>query len=208
MDITSTDTSSSSSTSVLLQHPSLEEPLPAIFPADMLDPTRYDTAPSCLFSPSSSNSLSDSQGRLWGWMKGTSCLFRKPSETAIAAAAAAAGSSGIIWDTAPLCTGVPNGETSLADDSGQLWGWQQGRSCAFRGKAPSVSRMKGQLPIEPMHTLWENAPSCSSDPTIGNTLPDTFGRFWGEENGQACAFKVSLKRFCSKRSGKQVAMLT
>jgi hypothetical protein len=123
-------------------------------------------------------------------MRGTSCLFRHlDSTTAAAAAGRAAGKSAPSWDTATVCKGVPNGETSLMDTEGNLWGWQKGSSCSWRGIKPAVVR-HGQLPIEMQPMLWEDAPACVSNPTVENTTPDAFGRFWGEEDGKTCAFKV------------------
>ncbi|KAF6259764.1 hypothetical protein COO60DRAFT_1269840 [Scenedesmus sp. NREL 46B-D3] len=189
--------------------PSLEEPLPEVFPAELLDASRYGAAPSCLFPPSAGNSLSDAQGRLWGWMRGTSCLFRAPdSATAAAAAAAAAAAPQLAWDTAPVCEGAANGETALMDGRGQLWGWQGGASCSWRGVRPAAVR-RGQLPIEMLPTLWEHAPACLAEPLVEGTLPDAFGRLWGEEGGGSCAFKVRgplperrllLMRRCSRCS--------
>jgi hypothetical protein len=178
-----------------ISDPSLEEPLPEVFPAELLDSSRYALAPSCLFPPSATNSLSDAQGRLWGWMRGSSCLFRQlDSTTAEAAAnATARAASKLAWETAVVCNGVPNGETSLMDEEGNLWGWQNSRSCSWRGIKPAVVR-RGQLPIEMQPMLWEEATACLASPTVENTMPDSFGRFWGEEEGRTCAFKVGSCR--------------
>jgi hypothetical protein len=126
-------------------------------------------------------------------MRGSSCLFRQ-LDSATAAAAADATSrvaSKLAWDTAVVCNGVPNGETSLMDDEGNLWGWQKGASCSWRGIKPAVVR-RGQLPIEMQPMLWEEAMACLASPTVENTMPDAFGRFWGKEEGRICAFKVGL----------------
>lgn len=75
------------------------------------------SAPSCTKAPTSLNSVADSSGRLWGWEKGVSCVFRAaavgPSQPVSYAATT--------WQAAPTCWGVPTPQTSVLDDLGRLW---------------------------------------------------------------------------------------
>jgi hypothetical protein len=70
----------------------------------------------------------------------------------------------------------------------QLWGWQAGQSCAFRGRY-SENTGQGQI-------TWFAAPSCKFTPTTVNSKPDVDGRLWGWQAGkggkmESCAFRVS-----------------
>jgi hypothetical protein len=62
---------------------------------------------------------------------------------------------------------------------GQLWGWQQGRSCAFRiqNGTDKVS--------------WASAPVCKDPPNHYRSVRDDLGRLWGWEGNQSCRFSAS-----------------
>lgn len=69
------------------------------------------------------------------------------------------------WPSAPTCHGKPNGHTSTPDAEGRLWGYQDGRSCAFR--TPND---------QPITITWDNAVSCTNKPTTSNSVFDAQGR--------------------------------
>lgn len=139
----------------------------------------YATAPTCARAPISLNSVADSTGRLWGWEKGISCVFRASA----VAPTQPVSYSATTWQSAPTCWGVPTPQTSVLDDMGRLWGWQQGASCAYR----SIPPLRGVSPAPLVE--WESAPTCMFAPTRQNSVPDTNGRLWGWQNSQSCAFR-------------------
>jgi hypothetical protein len=139
----------------------------------------YAQAPTCNRAPTILNSVADSSGRLWGWEKGQSCVFRAVSVSTTQPVSYAA----TTWQAAPSCTGIPTPQTSVVDDLGRLWGWQYGQSCAYR----SVPPLRGTSPA-PM-VEWESAPTCLFAPTQQNAVPDSKGRLWGWQNSQSCAFR-------------------
>lgn len=51
------------------------------------------------------------------------------------------------------------------------------------GKGPKPSPAQGSDP------LYDTAPSCSSAPTMANSVADTLDRLWGWENWQSCVFR-------------------
>lgn len=83
------------------------------------------------------------------------------------------------WGTAPACTYTGAG---LPDKLGRKWGYQNGKSCAFReAAAPAVPD-------------WEKAKECSYKLTDTNSLTDKVGRRWGYEtsSGTSCTFKTQI----------------
>lgn len=89
----------------------------------------------------------------------------------------------VSWLAAPSCWGVPNPRTSVMDDLGRMWGWQDGASCAYKSFPP----IRGSSPAP--EVTWEAAPPCLFTPTRENSVPDTKGRLWGWQNAASCAFK-------------------
>lgn len=84
---------------------------------------------------------------------------------------------------------------------GKMWGWQKGKTCAFRAKYPGVAEaLKPVMAAKPLSVpakisvVWDNAPVCPFAPTKTNTATDTFGRLWSWDNNRSCAFRVS--EFC------------
>jgi hypothetical protein len=99
----------------------------------------FDAAPACEGQPTASNSVSDSQGRKWGLLRGVSCAFKvlasassRPQAAARAAAAsslgAAAPSSRAVldaWEVAPACRRGPDSQW-VADSKAKKWGLEDG----------------------------------------------------------------------------------
>jgi len=139
----------------------------------------YAVAPTCTRAPTSLNSVADSSGRLWGWEKGQSCVFR----AAAVAPTQPVSYSATTWQSSPSCWGVPSPQNSVLDDLGRLWGWQNGASCAYR----SIPPLRGSTPAP--EVAWEAAPACWFAPTRQNSVPDTKGRLWGWQNSMSCAFR-------------------
>jgi hypothetical protein len=136
----------------------------------------YTEAPTCLFPLTRSNSMADDQGRFWSLMDGKECVFR-PAAAAIPRPVA----KSVSWQDAAACIEQPNESNSVADESGRLWGWQEGASCAFKsdnvtpiGSRSDVARVAtgsdgdatGRLSV-----VWEAAPSCSFSPNRANAVP-------------------------------------
>ncbi|WIA09369.1 hypothetical protein OEZ85_008775 [Tetradesmus obliquus] len=157
----------------------------------------YAEAPTCLFPLTRSNSMADDQGRFWSLMDGQECVFR-PAAAAIPRPVARF----VSWEDAPACEEQPSESNSVADDSGRLWGWQAGASCAFKNEEAAASAAKGDAArvaapdaaaaaaeASRVSVVWEAAPSCSFSPNKGNAVPDTYGRLWSWENGRSCAFR-------------------
>jgi hypothetical protein len=149
----------------------------AAVPLLLLQP--YATAPACSQAPTSLNSVSDGSGRLWGFEGGRSCVFR----AAAVSPSQPVSYTAVSWQAAPTCSGVPNARTSVSDDLGRLWSWQNGQSCAYRS-FPPIPGARGAQTIS-----WEAAPACKFPPTRENSVPDTMGRLWSWQNGVSCAFK-------------------
>jgi hypothetical protein len=130
-------------------------------------------------APTSLNSVSDGNGRLWGWERGASCAFRGNSVSPSQPVSFAA----VSWQAAPNCYGTPNPRTAVTDDLGRMWGWQDSRSCAYKNFPPAAgARFAPEV-------SWEGAPACAFPPTRDNAVPDSRGRLWGWMNGRSCAFK-------------------
>lgn len=113
--------------------------------------------------------------RLWGWQDGRSCAFRGQSRQA-------PGPPGVVlvtWDSAPACAGRPWGSNAVRGADGQLWGWEAGKSCAFRTVSASSQA-----------AAWAAAPRCSNDPRFHfQPVRDSLGRLWGYENGVSCRLR-------------------
>lgn len=136
----------------------------------------WKEAPSCNFEPTSANSVPDKQGRLWGYIGGTSCAFKSVSGKAAVT---------VSWDTAADCTGIATTSNSVYDSNNRLWGWQDNRSCAFRGAKVQAPGVPGQELV-----TWETAPNCKGIPWGSNAVRGADGMLWGYENGKSCAFRA------------------
>ena len=84
------------------------------------------------------------------------------------------------WDNARACAAAPNATNAVLDNSGRLWGWETGVSCACK-TAPT-----------PIYTS-ETAPECGPTGGSAELVQDSMGRFWGYENGHSCVVKVSAQ---------------
>jgi hypothetical protein len=93
----------------------------------------------------------------------------------------------VTWDTAAGCSGHATRSNSVRDQSGRLWGFQQGVSCAFKGDA---THKQVDLPGEPVIT-WAYAPACTQDPDARNSVRSEQGQLWGWEQGRSCAFRIN-----------------
>jgi hypothetical protein len=78
----------------------------------------WELAPACPFAPTSTNSVKDRSGRLWGWSGGKSCTFKAPVYD--------------LWFSAPACPPSLPQDSAVKDKSGRAWGWFNGTSCAWR----------------------------------------------------------------------------
>lgn len=136
----------------------------------------WSKAPPCDFEPTGANSVPDRQGRLWGWIAGTSCAFK--SVTGKAAVT-------VSWDTAADCAGAATTSNSVSDSNSRLWGWQDGRSCAFRGTQQQAPGVPGEELV-----TWESAPGCKGIPWGSNAVRGADGMLWGYEGGKSCAFRA------------------
>jgi len=132
----------------------------------------WDTAVTCNGDATTGNSVYDGNGRLWGWQDNRSCAFRgqqqlDPSKR---------DQKLVTWETAPACKGIPWGSNAVRGADGQLWGYEDGKSCAFRH--PQASQA----------VTWAAAPPCVGAPHYYKPVRDSFGRLWGWENGRSCRF--------------------
>lgn len=114
--------------------------------------------------------LAPGAGRLWGWQAGRSCAFRD-QRTQLPSPP---GQVLVTWDTAPVCKGKPWGSNAVRGADGQLWGYENGASCAFRKAATTQA------------TMWASAPPCMGIYSYYKPVKDAMGRLWGWENGQSC----------------------
>ncbi|KAF8071154.1 rimM [Scenedesmus sp. PABB004] len=73
------------------------------------------------------------------------------------------------WEGAPACVAKPTGVAATRDGAGRLWGFESGRSCAYRG--------------------WDEAPPCAALPQGDAARPDAAGHVWGFEGGVSCAWR-------------------
>lgn len=153
--------------------------------------TSYDTAPTCQFQPTKTNSVADSHGRFWSMQDGKECVFRAQISTKLQP-------RDVTWEQAPSCGGKPTQYNSVMDGNNRLWGWQSGQSCVFKddkqqplGHTAAASR-KVSKPSGRVGLVWEAVPTCTAAPNTANSEADTFGRLWGWENNSSCAYRVSL----------------
>lgn len=137
----------------------------------------WENAASCGGSkPTTSNSVYDQHGRLWGWQEGRSCAYRGSGVQA----PPAPGQVVVTWDAAPACAGVPDARNSVRNPQGQLWGWENGSSCAFRIQ-------NGANTI-----TWATAPVCKGSPNHYTAVRDKLGRLWGWEDNESCRFTTQF----------------
>ena len=68
----------------LLPLPHITPTFPAWPPVAPLMQVKWETAPACTAAPTSTNSMPDAQGRLWGWdaVEEDNCAFKNPSSGA------------------------------------------------------------------------------------------------------------------------------
>ncbi|WIA42828.1 hypothetical protein OEZ86_008756 [Tetradesmus obliquus] len=146
------------------------------------------TAPACQFSPSRSNSVSDSQGQFWSLMNGKECTFKAASAAARKAAEAAGAE--LTWEGAPLCTAAPTKATAVADAAGNLWGFEGGSSCTYKDENGASQKLKNKNKPASLPMLWEQAPVCDFAPSKDNSTADALGRLWGvDAQGRGCTFR-------------------
>uniref|UniRef100_A0A383WJ56 Uncharacterized protein n=1 Tax=Tetradesmus obliquus TaxID=3088 RepID=A0A383WJ56_TETOB len=146
------------------------------------------TAPACQFSPSRSNSVSDSQGQFWSLMNGKECTFKAASAAARKAAEAAGAE--LTWEGAPLCTAAPTKATAVADAAGNLWGFEGGSSCTYKDENGASQKLKNKNKPASLPMLWEQAPVCDFAPSKDNSTADVLGRLWGvDAQGRGCTFR-------------------
>ena len=99
-------------------------------------------------------------------------------------AATAAARSPPTWLQVPPCSFPPSSINSVADASGNLWGWQDNASCGFKGSYSDVSDALGSV-------SWAAAPACQTAPSTHSAVLDIDGRWWGWQGGVSCALRVS-----------------
>jgi hypothetical protein len=94
------------------------------------------------------------------------------------------------WQTARPCIGLSAEANSVADLQGNLWGWQNGRSCAFRSPQPGeVAAAQAQTwEQQQQQQEWETAAACEQAPTVFTSVSDSLGRLWGWAWGRSCRF--------------------
>lgn len=132
----------------------------------------WENAASCSGRATTSNSVFDSNGRLWGWQDGRSCAYRGAGVQA----PPVPGQEVVTWEAAASCSGSPDARNSVRNPQGQLWGWENGKSCAFRIQ-------------NGVHTIsWAAAPVCKGKPNHFTSIRDKLGRLWGWENNESCRF--------------------
>ncbi|PNH03541.1 hypothetical protein TSOC_010363, partial [Tetrabaena socialis] len=172
----------------------------------------WDVAPACVGAAGQGGA-----GRSWGWENGRSCALRVSSSyqpTPSAQPEVHTDPAGP-WASAPICTAGPTPDNSKRDSSDRPWGWENGRSCAFRGAAAATtaqvtatasavataststavaavataisSSMPATFATGDVHT----APGCRGQPTMGTSQPDSVGYLWGWQDGGACVFRGS-----------------
>lgn len=132
----------------------------------------WDNALTCSGDATLSNSVYDSKNRLWGWQDGRSCAYRQAKSQASPDPHQAV----ITWDAAPTCSGTPDARSSVRNPQGQLWGWEGGKSCAFRIQ-------NGKQAVS-----WVTAPACRNSPNQFTVVKDSLGRLWGWEDNRSCRF--------------------
>lgn len=95
-----------------------------------------------------------------GFQNGKSCAYRgNPVQSP-----PAPGQVVITWEAAASCAGAPDARNSVRNPQGQLWGYENGKSCAFRiqNGAPKVT--------------WVTAPVCKGKPNHYTAVRDDLGR--------------------------------
>lgn len=151
------------------------------FPYGSFNLADYDQTPSCDFAPTAGNTLADKLGRLWSYMDGKECVFRAPRDAALLRSgssaildsnsqyiavskdnggrsggtqgASALSGSALTWESAPVCDAKPIILNSVVDSEGNLWGWENEKSCAFRGFQVRSTATYDTLPTnEPNNT--------------------------------------------------------
>ena len=130
----------------------------------------WGNAPSCKDNPTTTNSVYDRSGRLWGWQDDRSCAFRGTRLQTTGDA----NKPVLTWASAPACRGVPNTMNSVKTRAGEIWGWEDGSSCAFRIVDNGFS--------------WMRAPRCKGLSNYYNSVRDSLGRPWGWEDNRSCRF--------------------
>jgi hypothetical protein len=63
---------------------------------------------------------------------------------------------------------------SVKTRAGEIWGWEEGASCAFR--------------IQDNGFTWLSAPKCKGLSNYYNSVRDSLGRSWGWEDNRSCRY--------------------
>ncbi|WIA33528.1 hypothetical protein OEZ86_006652, partial [Tetradesmus obliquus] len=145
----------------------------------------WAAAPSCGAMPTAASSMPDAEGRLWGWNQNTKkpCACKDPKNHVLFYVDYAPGS----WLHTPACKSAPFPEDSVADSHFRVWGWDDGRLCAFKDdqqQPTPINKKNNRL-------AWADAPACTQEPkpTLDNAVPDRMGCLWGWQLDRNCAFK-------------------
>lgn len=144
----------------------------------------WTNAPSCSGAPTTTNSVFDKQRRLWGWLpdSGRSCAYhgivqeQQQPQPQLQADGTETTYKIVLWEDAPSCNGTPHARSSVKTRNGQFWGWEQGRSCAYR-----INDGNGTV-------SYAEAPKCGGSPNQFNSVRDSMGRQWGWESEKSCRF--------------------
>lgn len=77
------------------------------------------------------------------------CAAAAPSPSPSPAPAA------VTWEIAPACRDAPNKTNSVQDGAGRLWGWQEGKACAYKTSANQpIYYASKQLVATPSNMFW------------------------------------------------------
>lgn len=81
------------------------------------------------------------------------------------------------WLHTPACKSAAFPEDSVADSHFRVWGWDDGRLCAFKDdqqRPTPINKKNNRL-------AWADAPACTQEPepTLDNAVPDRMGCLWG-----------------------------
>ncbi|KAJ9511871.1 hypothetical protein QJQ45_004527 [Haematococcus lacustris] len=111
-------------------------------------------------------------------------LFTSSNSSAVSASQATS------FESAPACSGAITPTSSQADASGRLWGFENGRSCAFKPLVSngSAATAAGMSPASSAEVSWDSAPACPHAATDSSYQPDSLGRKWGWNGSSSCKY--------------------
>ncbi|KAL6754667.1 hypothetical protein V8C86DRAFT_315460 [Haematococcus lacustris] len=111
-------------------------------------------------------------------------LFTSSNSSAVSASQATS------FESAPACSGAITPTSSQADASGRLWGFENGRSCAFKPLVSngSAATAAGMSPASSAEVSWVSAPACPHAATDSSYQPDSLGRKWGWNGSSSCKY--------------------